>query len=105
MIEKSTGSFIGCTEFMDAGGGEAELGIAITAQKQNMGYGTEAVRAITRYGLGPMGLHRIRLRTRPFNHRAIRVYSKCGFTEYARDDSHVYMEYLPRPAAERTEKC
>ena len=92
MIEKKSGRFIGNIELMNLTATEGELGIALTAGMQDMGYGTEAVRAFTRYGTEILGLKRICLRARPFNARAIHVYEKCGFREYARDDDHVYME-------------
>ena len=93
MIEKSTGEFIGNIELMDVSDTEGELGIAITAAKQEQGFGTEAVSALTRYGLDQLGLRRIFLRTNPANSRAIHVYEKCGFREYDRSDEHVFMEF------------
>ena len=92
MLEKETGEFIGNIELMDPDGEKGELGIAITAAKQDRGYGTEAVSALTAYGFETLGLRRIFLRTRPFNARAIRVYEKCGFREVERRDEHVFME-------------
>ena len=92
MIEKETGEFIGNIELMEPDGAAGELGIAITAAKQNRGFGTEAVAALTAYGFDRLGLERIFLRTRPFNARAIRVYEKCGFREVDRRDGHVFME-------------
>jgi RimJ/RimL family protein N-acetyltransferase len=92
MIEKKSGDFIGNIEFMDVHDATGELGIAITAEKQDRGYGTEAVTAMTAYGRHQLGLNRIYLRTRPFNARAIRVYEKCGFKEYDRTEDHVFME-------------
>ena len=92
MIEKKSGMFIGNIELKDPKDGEGELGIVITAQMQNRGYGTEAVLAITKYGREQLGLKRIFLRTKPYNARAIHVYKKCGFKEYDRDSVHVYME-------------
>ena len=94
MIEKASGEFIGNTELMDVCGEVAELGIHITAAKQDNGFGTEAVAAITLYGFERLGLKRIFLRTHPGNARAIRVYEKCGFREYDRDEKHVYMEIV-----------
>ena len=94
MIEKKKGRFIGNIEFMDLTGSQGEIGIAITAEMQNMGYGTEAVLALVNYGLNQLKLERIFLRTKPNNARAKHVYEKCGFREYARDDNHVYMELL-----------
>lgn len=92
MIEKKSGSFIGNVELMDVSGSVREIGIAITAAKQGLGYGTEAVMAITDYGRNILGLERIVLRTSPANTRAIHVYEKCGFREFRRTDEHVCME-------------
>lgn len=92
MIEKKTGEFIGNIELMDIHDDCRELGIAITAGKQDMGYGSEAVKAIIDYGFDQLGLQRIVLRAKPYNPRAIHVYEKCGFKEYDRNDEHVYMK-------------
>ena len=94
MVEKAGGQFIGNIELMDLKDSEGELGIAITAEKQDMGYGTEAVSALVSYGFSRLGLKRIFLRADPDNTRAIRVYEKCGFREYERTDDDVYMEMM-----------
>ena len=94
MIEKKSGRFIGNIELMEGSGSVRELGIAITAEMQERGYGTEAVRALTGYGTDTLGLEKIVLRTDPGNARAIHVYEKCGFREYDRDADHVYMELV-----------
>lgn len=94
MIEKKSGRFIGNIELMNANAFEGELGIAITAGMQNMGFGTEAVSAMADYCIGQLGLTRVFLRTKPGNVRAIHVYEKCGFREYHRTEEHVYMEIL-----------
>ena len=92
MLEKKSGRFVGNIEFMDVHDSAAELGIALTAAMQDMGYGTEGVLALTAYGMEQLGLERIVLRTNPDNARAIHVYEKCGFREYARTAEHVCME-------------
>ena len=92
MVEKTSGEFIGNIELMDVTGAEAELGIALTAAKQDRGFGTEAVAALVRFGFETFGLRRITLRTRLFNERAFHVYQKCGFRETARDGTHIFME-------------
>ena len=92
MIEKETGEFIGNVELMDVSDSEGELGIAITAEKQDLGYGTEAVLAVVDYGMNQLGLKKILLRTNPANLRAIRVYEKCGFHETDRTEEHVFLE-------------
>ncbi len=93
MLEKGSDQFIGNIELMDVRDGAGELGIAVTAEKQDMGYGTEAVAALTAYGLEQLGLRRIFLRVHPGNLRAIRVYTKCSFREYRRTEEHIYMEF------------
>ena len=92
MIERESGRYIGNIELMDVKDGQAELGIALTYAMQDKGFGTEAVTALTEYGLGELGLERIYLRTSPTNHRAIHVYLKCGYREVRRTADHVYME-------------
>ncbi len=92
MIDKDNGEFIGNIELMDVSDIQGELGIAITAGKQSMGYGEEAIAALADYGINQLGLKRIFLRTNLNNHRAIHVYEKCGFQEYDRNAKHVFME-------------
>ena len=94
MIEKETGDFIGNIELMDVHDGVGELGIAITAAKQDMGFGTEAIPALVRYGTERLGLRRVFLKAYPENTRALHVYEKCGFREYDRTDTDVFMEIL-----------
>ena len=92
MLEKKTGEFIGNIELMDVTESSGELGIAITAAKQDLGFGTEAICAMIRYGMDELGLDRISLKAWPYNVRAIHVYEKCGFTEYNRTSDDVFME-------------
>lgn len=92
MVEKTGGAFIGNIELMDLTDSEAELGIAITAAKQDLGYGTEAIRAVTGYAFDELGLKRVFLKVYPDNARAIRVYEKCGYREYDRTEEDVFME-------------
>ena len=94
MVEKKSGEFIGNVEFMDMDESAAELGIAITAKKQNMGYGKEAVSAIVKYGMNELGLKKIFLKVYPDNMRAIHVYEQCGFQEYDRTDEDIVMEII-----------
>ena len=94
MIDKASGRFIGNIELMDPNDSEGELGIAITAEMQDQGHGTEAVLAMVNYAIDHLGLKRVFLRTNPQNARAIRVYEKCGFRKYKQDSEHVYMEVL-----------
>ncbi|MCR5066570.1 MAG: GNAT family N-acetyltransferase [Erysipelotrichaceae bacterium] len=95
LIEKKSGEFIGNVELMDDSDTSRELGIALTYAKQDLGYGTEAIKAIVRYGFEEMGLEKIVLRAKITNGRAIHVYEKCGFREYDRNDTHLFMEITP----------
>ena len=92
MIEKRTGAYIGNLELIPVADSVAELGIAITAAMQEKGFGTEAIRAIAAYGKQQLGLQRIILKVYPFNERAIHVYEKCGFKEYDRCETDIFME-------------
>ena len=101
MIEKTGGAFIGNIELMDVNGDSGELGIAITASMQNKGYGTEAIRAITDYGMNALGLKRIYLKAYPKSFRALHVYEKCGFCEYDSTPEDVYMEIFSDSSPKR----
>ena len=92
MLEKGTGDFIGNIELMNLTDSEGELGIAVTADKQNKGFGTQAVAAMVAYGFERLGLKRICLKANPENIRALHVYEKCGFCEIDRTADHVFME-------------
>ena len=92
LIDKKTKEYIGNTEFMNSTDVDGELGIALTAKKQNKGFGTEAVKAMIDYGFNTLGYKRIYLRTNVTNLRAQHVYKKCGFKEYDRKDNHICME-------------
>lgn len=102
MLEKESGDFIGNIELMDVKDAAAELGIALTAEKQNCGFGTEAIPALLAYGRTRLGLKRVFLKVYPDNLRAIHVYEKCGFREFDRTDKDVFMEiFLPEPESLR----
>lgn len=101
MIEKSSGDFIGNIEFMNVDNGSGELGVAITAKKQNMHYGTEAIKRMIEYGFHNLGLKRIVLKVYPDNERAIHVYEKCGFVQYDVADGDIYMEIKAKESPQR----
>ena len=94
MIEKRSGAFIGNIELMDPTETEAELGIAITAAMQDRGFGSGAIRAILNYAFHDLRLRRVFLKVYPDNRRAIHVYERCGFREYAREADDVFMEIV-----------
>ncbi len=94
MIEKSTGRFIGNTEFFNRVYKEAEWGIAITAAMQDKGFGKESLLRMIDYGFNDLGLERIYLEVYVKNPRAAHVYEKCGFKEYDRNETDIFMEIL-----------
>ncbi len=55
MIEKKTERFIGNIELMDLTEEQAELGIAITGEMQDQGFGKEAIRSLIEYGFDKLG--------------------------------------------------
>ena len=89
MVDKSTNKFIGTIGISSTNN---ELGISISKDFQDKGYGTEAVNRITEYGFNILNLNRIFLKTNLSNSRAFHVYSKCGYKEFDRDDLHIFME-------------
>ena len=65
---------------VDAHHKRAELAISIgETDCWSRGYGTDAIRAVVRYGFETLGLRRIDLVTDADNARGIRCYEKCGF--------------------------
>ena len=94
MLEKDTREFIGNIEFFNRVDDEAEWGIVITTNKQNKGYGKEALLRSVEYGFNELDLKRIYLEVYANNPRAIHIYENCGFKEYDRTDVDVFMEIL-----------
>ncbi len=92
MIERSSGKFIGNTEFFDRRDNDAEWGIVITYSMQDKGYGKEALLRMTDYGFNDLGLERIRITVFVDNPRAFHVYEKCGFKEYHRNNVDIFMD-------------
>lgn len=82
MIEKNTEEYIGNVEIMHINDKRiGEVGICITASKQNQHYGTEAMEAIIKYGIEKIGLSGLELNVYKTNPRAIRCYEKVGFAQ------------------------
>lgn len=79
MIEKESGDYIGNTGFVKINDGEAEIGIVITPEKQDLHFGTEALKALIDFGENNMGLKSFHLNVFDENARAIHCYEKIGF--------------------------
>ncbi|GAB4415358.1 MAG: GNAT family N-acetyltransferase [Bacteroidia bacterium] len=76
-----------------------ELDILIASeQDQGQGFGTDAIRTLTRYLFDEMGVRRCRIEVVPTNPRAVHAYAKAGFEAtytYVREHiSWIVMECL-----------
>ena len=79
MLEKTTGEYIGNIEIMEIKDNIGELGISITAAKQDKHYGTESIKALLKYAYGELNLYGMELNVYATNPRAIHCYEKVGF--------------------------
>lgn len=79
MIEKATGEYIGNIEILKIKNNIGELGISITATKQDKHFGTEAIKALLEYAREELKLDGMELIVYATNPRAIHCYEKVGF--------------------------
>jgi [ribosomal protein S5]-alanine N-acetyltransferase len=56
-----------------------ELGFGLDAKRQGLGLMSEAVRAVSGYAFGVLGLHRLQANHLPDNHRSAAVLHRVGF--------------------------
>jgi RimJ/RimL family protein N-acetyltransferase len=70
-----------------------EIGVMIGDKRYwGRGYGSDAVRTLTRFAFQMMNLQRVHLRTYEYNERAQAAFKKAGFVEEGRLRRHLYME-------------
>ena len=79
MLEKTTGEYIGNIEIIEIKDNIGELGISITASKQDKHYGTESIKALLTYAYEELNLYGMELNVYATNPRAIHCYEKVGF--------------------------
>jgi RimJ/RimL family protein N-acetyltransferase len=86
VIERMSGNLVGLCGFFDLSrrNRTVELGIWISKEFWDEGYGTDAVRTLCRFGFREMNLQRIGLSVYELNLRAVRAYEKAGFKEEGR---------------------
>ena len=71
----------------------AELGILIGERnRQNRGFGREALALIVQYGFDTLNLNRIYLRVATFNKIALRLYRRFGFSEEGVLQQHAFVK-------------
>jgi RimJ/RimL family protein N-acetyltransferase len=77
---KENGAFMGmCNIWLDGGNAknrDGRMGISISPQYWNMGYGTEALKFVVDYAFRWLGLHRVSLGVFDSNKRAVAAYEK-----------------------------
>jgi RimJ/RimL family protein N-acetyltransferase len=57
----------------------AKLAIGLIGEFFNLGYGSDAIRCLLKFGFQKIKLHKIVLHVLEFNERGIAAYKKCGF--------------------------
>jgi len=96
MIEKNTNEYIGNIEIMHINNNIGEIGICITANKQDKHYGTESMKRIIEYGYNELNLDAFELNVYSTNPRAIRCYENVGFVNIGigktEDDIHMMLK-------------
>lgn len=92
LIIEAEGRVIGDINFfhVETRNRTASVGLSIwRPEDRGRGYGTDAMRALLRWGFAQMNLHRVELSVDPANERALRVYEKLGFErEGLRREAH-----------------
>ncbi len=77
----------------DAKNRNASIGLSIWRREdRDRGYGTDAMRALMRWGFREFNLHRIELSVAPENERALHVYAKLGFALEGRRRESAYAD-------------
>ncbi|HNP99350.1 MAG TPA: GNAT family protein [Bacteroidia bacterium] len=74
---------------------QAEFAILLDEANRGKGYGKEACMQTLNFAFMELGLHRVYLKVRKDNTAAIKVYTKCGFTQEGilRDDLYKQGEF------------
>lgn len=80
-VDDLSGEFVGRISIreIDWRLGASVLGISFHPERLGKGYGTDALWAFLSFYFGPLNMNVLFLDVAAFNHRAYRVYEKCGF--------------------------
>ncbi len=80
-IVSNAGEFLGLAAVVDLDlpGRQGELGYIVTPEARGRGIAGRALRLVTRWALGPLGLERVELRISADNEPSLRVAERLGF--------------------------
>jgi len=97
VIETLAGELVGVCSLEDvhSPSRSAALGIWIGKPFWDRGLGSDAVRALCRFGFREMNLQRIGLSVYDLNPRAVRTYEKVGFKEEGRRRRGIFVDGRP----------
>jgi RimJ/RimL family protein N-acetyltransferase len=75
------GTFLGMIGIvdLDLGGREGEIGYVVAREARGRGIAQRALRLVTDWALGDLGLQRVELHIDPANAASIRVAERCGY--------------------------
>ena len=81
VVDRESGALVGdvALHTMDPESRSGFIGLLIGPEHRGRGYGTDATRAICRFGFDMMNLNRVELDVIASNERALHVYAKAGF--------------------------
>lgn len=78
VVEKESGSIVGCAGLIPGRKGSVEIGYWITPSRWNRGYCTEAVKRLIAFAMEDLGMHRVFALHFPDNPASGRVLEKAG---------------------------
>lgn len=79
--EKTTGTAVGVTGFIDRGDGVAEVGFVLATAFQGRGYGAEQLRAVCRFAFAAAGFRKLTATVTAGNAASKAVLEKIGFVQ------------------------
>lgn len=94
VIEKSTEKIIGTVMLFnfDKVANKAEIGYVFHQDSWGKGYGREAVKAVSDYGLKVIGLHKVHAQVTDANVGSSKILEHNGFIKEGRLKDHYYVE-------------
>lgn len=79
--------------------GEVEIGYGLTPSHRNVGYATEAVRALIEWGFSDERVNKVRADCLLNNNASVKVLEKLGMKVIQKDEKYIYWEMVKDTAA------